>query len=188
MTEPLDSARMTGGGHTDADAVRASPHDVIVVLGCALATGGRPTRALRRRVSHAVGQWRRGAAPWLMLCGGVVRHPPTEAEAMAALAREAGVPAAALLLERRSCSTWENAACAKRLMREHGWTRALLVTDRVHLPRAVVTFRRAGVRVAASGAPGAWREEPPARAVRALAREAAALAWYAIRLTVARPR
>ena len=175
---------MSGSRHTGPDWA----HDVIVVLGCALAPGGRPTTALRRRVRHAVEQWRRGAAPCLMLCGGVVRHPPAEAEAMAALAREAGVPETALLLEQRSRSTWENAACAGRLMRERGWARALLVTDGIHLPRAVLTFRRAGVRVAASGAPGAWREEPAARAVRAVARETAALAWYGVRLALARPR
>lgn len=179
---------MTGIRHTGPDAARESPHDVIVVLGSALAPDGRPTAALRRRVGHAVAQWRRGAAPCLMLCGGVVRHPPTEAEAMAALAREAGVPETALLLERDSRSTWENAACAGRLMREQGWTRALLVTDRVHLPRARLTFRRAGVHVTGCGAPGAWREEPALHALRALAREVLALAWYGVRLTLARPR
>lgn len=172
-----------------APGVSASaPYHAIIVLGAALAADGRPTATLRRRVAHGVAAWRRGLAPHLMLCGGVKRHPPPEAEVMAGLARAAGVPESALVVERQSRSTLENAACAARLMAARGWTAALLVTDRLHLPRALLAFRHVGLDVAGSPVRDGWREAPPARAVGFACREAAALAWYGLRFAVRRLR
>jgi uncharacterized SAM-binding protein YcdF (DUF218 family) len=63
-----------------------------------------------------------------------------------ALAR--GVPEAALLVEPNSRDTVENAWEAARLLRPRGARLVLLVSDRAHLPRAALLFRRAGLRVA----------------------------------------
>ena len=63
------------------------------------------------------------------------------------LAREAGIPETALLLETESRNTFENAANAARLLRAAGKNRIVLVSDRLHLPRAARMFRQAGLDV-----------------------------------------
>jgi len=120
--------------------------DAIVVLGCQLVSGGRPSERLRRRVSLGVGLYRDGAAPLLLMSGGGA-GPATEASVMRDLAREAGVPEMAVLLETESRNTFENAAYTARVLRGMGKTRIILVSDRLHLPRAARLFRRAGLEV-----------------------------------------
>ncbi len=142
------------------------PHfDVIVVL-------GGPHGAMRQRTAHAVTLHRQGKAEFLLLSGGAARPRP-ECEVMHGLALAAGVPAACLVMERESQTTLENAARCREIMAGRGWTRALVVTDRLHLPRAVMSFRAFGLKVKGSGAPGS-RTDWPARTLY----EALGLIWY----------
>jgi uncharacterized SAM-binding protein YcdF (DUF218 family) len=127
--------------------------DAIVVLGCSLFPGGRPSERLRRRVALGVTLYREGAAPLLVMSGGGA-GAIAEATVMRDLAREAGVADAAVLLETDSRNTFENAANTARLLHRIGKSRIVLVSDRAHLPRASRMFRRAGLEVAgAAGVP-----------------------------------
>jgi uncharacterized SAM-binding protein YcdF (DUF218 family) len=120
--------------------LRASAADAIVVLGCR--SGGR----LARRVECGIGLYRAAVAPLLLLSGGGQGAEP-EAAIMHRQARAAGVPEAALLIEPRSRNTWENACESARLLRPRGLNRVVLVSDRAHLPRAVLLFRLAGLEI-----------------------------------------
>ena len=142
---------------------RARPAQAIVVLGARVIPGGVPGDSLRARTLHAVALYRRGLAPAILCTGGVGDFPPAEAQAAAALARQQGVPAAALFLESRSTSTWENALHAARICRAHGWRRVLLVSDPYHLFRARRDFERAGLSVHPSPAVGCERNRTPGR-------------------------
>lgn len=116
--------------------------DALVVPGCAVREDGTASNALRRRTLHAVELWHRGVAPRLVLTGGRGRFAPSEAEAAALIAREAGMPPGALLLETRSTTTAENAAFAALLDPEAaGWS-VLVVTDGYHAWRCRRLFRR----------------------------------------------
>lgn len=135
--------------------------DVIVVLGAAPLADGRPGPAMERRVARGVELYREGRAHELILSGGPVRHSEPEADIMARLARELGVPEARLLRERRSANTFENAVYTQLIMEERGFSRALVVTDSFHLPRALFIFRTLGMTVqgaaAGRGAEARWR-------------------------------
>src|SRR5439155_20409453 len=135
---------------------------------CRVDAAGLPSERLRRRVMLGVALYRDGAAPLLVLSGGGT-GPVAEAEAMRDLALAAGVPAAALLLERDSRDTPANAVNTARLLKAAGKSRIVLVTDRTHLPRAAVLFRRAGLEIV--GVAGV-----PARSIR----RALAAAFYEI--------
>jgi uncharacterized SAM-binding protein YcdF (DUF218 family) len=127
--------------------------DAIVVLGCQLFPGGRPSERMRRRVALGVGLYREGAAPFILMSGGG-NGAMAEAAIMRDLAREAGVPETALLLETESRNTFENAAYTAHLLHGIGKIRIVLVSDRAHLPRATRMFRRAGLEViGAAGVP-----------------------------------
>jgi uncharacterized SAM-binding protein YcdF (DUF218 family) len=107
------------------------------------------------RVDVGVRLFQAGAAPVLLLSGGGA-GPVPEAEMMRHMALVRGVPEAALLVEPRSPDTLGNARESARLLGECGGRSVLLVSDRVHLPRAALLFRLAGLRIA-----GWARPRPP---------------------------
>jgi uncharacterized SAM-binding protein YcdF (DUF218 family) len=147
----------------------------LVVLGARVAKDGRPSDALRHRAATAAALYHQGAAPRLLLCGGAIGGAPPEAEVALGVVTALGVPEAACILESRSRNTWENAQFAAPLLRAHAPGRALVVTDRHHLFRALRCFWAQGV--AADGAPSLRDGVPfvPRRRRAAWAREAAAL-------------
>jgi uncharacterized SAM-binding protein YcdF (DUF218 family) len=150
------------------------PYDAIVVAGCRVLPGGRPSRALARRAELALDLFRDGHAPRVVFTGGVGQHGPSEASVAAAHAVERGLPAHALLLEERSTSTRQNAEHAARLLGPGA--RVLVVTDAYHVFRARRVFARSFARAEAAGVPPV--EE--ALAV-ALPRELLAVMIYALR-------
>ncbi len=127
--------------------------DAVIVLGAAVVAPGVPGPALIRRLEHGVTTFRRTAAAYLVLSGGIVAHPPTEAEVMRRLALQRGVHEAALVLEDRARNTFENALYCGRIIRERGWQRLIVVTDGWHLPRALYVFRRLGLTTGGAGVP-----------------------------------
>jgi uncharacterized SAM-binding protein YcdF (DUF218 family) len=95
----------------------------------------------------------RGAdqGPVVVACGGRRWDGVSEADALAALLEEAGVPTEKIVRERESHDTFENAAEAAKIL---GDKPVVLVTCTWHLPRAKLLFERAGLRVVrTAGAP-----------------------------------
>ncbi|MBI5515174.1 MAG: YdcF family protein [Deltaproteobacteria bacterium] len=149
--------------------------DAAVVLGFALGPGGRALPSLVARVRHGAALWHRGLVRYVVLTGGPARPgEPTEASVAWRLAREAGVPESALLMEERSLSTGENFLEAMKVLEARGLRSALVVTEAFHLTRALDHARRVGLRAYGSPAPSeAWSD--PRRALWWLHREALAL-------------
>ncbi len=158
----------------------AARFDAIVVLGAVVDADGRASRRLQRRVLHGVERLRRGDAEVLVLTGGPSGGGPSEAEVMRELAVTAGLAPERLLTEPRARSTWDNARYTAELMAARGWSRALVVTDWLHLPRALFAFRSAGLRARGSGVRGSWRDERLTGRLGQMAYEASALIWYAL--------
>lgn len=125
----------------------------VVMLGAAVWPGGEPSPTLERRAGHAAHLFLHEQADFLVLCGGLGKHPPTEAEVAAEICTAKGVAHEALILEDRSTTTLENLENARNLLARHGCSRVWVVTDRYHLPRAVLTARILGLRAKGS-APG----------------------------------
>lgn len=126
--------------------------DAIVVLG-----GGSyewldhndigPEELVNSRLAAGARAWLAGRAPLVVLSGGGSRVGHTEALRMAKVIGRWGVPPTALLLEQRSRNTKGNALYTGQLMRERGLHRVLLVTSSLHMPRASLLFRNAGMQV-----------------------------------------
>jgi uncharacterized SAM-binding protein YcdF (DUF218 family) len=91
---------------------------------------------------------KQGRARWLVISGGSgdpFLPEASEAEFLAAFARQFGVDPGAILLEKGSRTTHENAVETARLLRDRGLLKFFLVTTAAHLPRAVGCFRQAGL-------------------------------------------
>ena len=99
-----------------------------------------------------------------------------------------GVPAQRILVESTSADTHEQALLVAPLLRERGVIQVVLVTSRVHMPRALGVFRAAGVQAVPAIAPDPFwsktafdRWRPTARGLgtlSALVHELAGVPYY----------
>lgn len=126
-------------------AADALPYPVGIVFGAGLRRDGRPSPILADRVRTAVDLYRSGKIHRLLLSGSVSAGYD-EPQAMRQLALELGVPDEDLLLDRGGSRTFETCRRAKV---EFGIQRAILVSQRFHLPRALAICH--GLQVEAVG-------------------------------------
>lgn len=157
-----------------------SPCDVIIVLGAAVWSGGQPSPALSQRMCHAIRTLHAEQGKTLLVTGGLGKNPPAEARLMRQLALDAGVPSSRVFVEDQGASTLESAMRCRQIMRQHGWSTALIVTDRIHLRRSLLTFRRLGIHATGSSPPGVPYSRKPWKRWRYRVREKLAFAWYLI--------
>jgi len=170
---------------TSQTKISSSAADVIIVLGAAVKSNGIPSNALLRRVQHAVTLWKAGAAPLLLMTGGIGRFLPSEAEMMRSIALEAGVPEESILLEPRGLSTLDSAQKCLQLLKNSNigslsQLKAIIVTDNWHMRRSLMTFRHVGL--SAQGNALSYQEQKLTfiRFLSYLIRETLALIWYRI--------
>ena len=150
----------------------ARPAEAIVVLGAAV-WGKGPSPVLRARLEHAVALYQRGLAPVLILTGG-----RSEAEVMARLAEERGVPREAMILETEARSTQESVRLTGRIMRERGIGSIIVVSSPFHMKRALRMYRDAGFVAYGSPAANDPAQADPVLRVRYTLRECAAFIAY----------
>lgn len=158
--------------------------DVALVLGAGVRPDGTPTPVLSERVRTGVMLYRRGAVRKLIMSGDNSRVEYDEVTAMKNLAVNMGVPAGDVLLDYAGFTTMNSCV---RLRKVFGQTRAVVVSQRFHLARAIHLCRFAeidtiGVSAAdprSSG--GRWqssiREVP-----------ASTLAWWSVHVFGAKPK
>lgn len=145
-----------------------------------------PEQLKGSRLAAGARAWHARRAPVVVLSG-----DGSEAPMMAAGVARLGVPASAVVLDDRSRSTRDNARFTAALAERRGMERILLVTSSLHMPRALESFRDAGLDAVPVPVPepavrNGWRDRwLPSR--RALWRSGRALKEYialaAIRLT-----
>ncbi len=116
--------------------------DAIIVLGSPADSDGNPTPVQLSRVAEAVREYERGVAPRLILSGGSTDHGYVEAQVMARAAEALGVPASSIFPEPEALDTIHNACNSTRIMKDHGWRSAEVVSSPSHLPRAGLIFSR----------------------------------------------
>jgi uncharacterized SAM-binding protein YcdF (DUF218 family) len=103
------------------------------------------------RAVQAFRLYRSGRVRHILITGGNLPwslDSVPEAQHIAGLLREWGIPDQAIITESKSRNTWENATNSRPIWEDHGFKTGLLVTSATHMPRALAVFRRAGFRVA----------------------------------------
>lgn len=141
------AAQIIRTGHRTPDG----PADAAIVLGAAI-SGDQPSPVFAARVDHGVTLYRAGKVRRLIFTGGYgdgLQH--AESTVARAYAVRHGVPAAAILVETRSRTTGENLDEAAALLRANGLRSALIVSDPLHLHRALRMAADKGID--ARGAP-----------------------------------
>lgn len=118
------------------------PADAIIVLGAAQ-YNGRPSPVLRARLDHAIGLYREGYAPIVVVTGGVGRGDTTS-EAIVGqrylVAHE--VPEEDVVVQAFGRSTRTSMTAVGEWLRERRLRRVLLVSDPFHMFRLRLEARR----------------------------------------------
>lgn len=131
----------------------AQPADVAIVLGAA-AYHMRPSPVLEERINHALNLYRNGLVSRLLFTGGYGPGAPmAESEVARRFAVAQGVNPDHILIETASHSTSGNIGEAIRLMDRYHLSSAVLVSDPLHMLRAVSMMRDRGVPVYSSPTP-----------------------------------
>lgn len=94
------------------------------------------------RIDRAAALYFAGRAPKILVAGGAYEGRVSEAQGMAKVLRQKGVPEQDIVQEKESRNTYENALFTERLLKNHPHSRLLLVTSALHMPRAQATFKQ----------------------------------------------
>ena len=136
------------------DRDQAAPADAIIVLGAA-AYDAKPSPVFEERIRHGLDLYRQGYAPKLIFTGGfggaTARFSESQVARRYALKQE--IPEQDILIETRSRTTRQNLIEAKRLMDARGLQRVILVSDPLHMARALRLSKELGINALASSTP-----------------------------------
>ena len=131
----------------------AAKADAIVVLGAA-AYDAQPSPVFTERIRHGLDLYRRGYADRLIFTGGYGSGARfSESQVARRFALREGVPAKAILIETLSQTTFENLKQARELMVEHRLHRIVVVSDPLHMARALRLCRELGIDALGSPTP-----------------------------------
>jgi uncharacterized SAM-binding protein YcdF (DUF218 family) len=122
----------------------------IVVLGAAQ-YNGKPSPVLRARLDHALGLYREGLAPEMVVTGGI---GDGDRVSEATVARQYllanGVPATAIVVRPEGRSTRASMVSVAEWARSRGVSRVILVSDPFHMLRLRLEGKATGIDVATS--------------------------------------
>jgi uncharacterized SAM-binding protein YcdF (DUF218 family) len=139
--------------YTYADNVANVQADAAIVLGAAL-WGKDLSPVFRERVNHAIQLYRSRKVRKLIFTGAQgSQNEPSESAAARRYAVENGVPIEDILIEESSHTTYENLFYAKQVADAHGLKKVLIVSDPLHMKRAVVMAKDLGLEAYPSPTP-----------------------------------
>ena len=139
--------------------------DVAVVLGASVYDNS-PSPVFSKRIDHAVDLYNEGYVDAIIMTGGTGEgNIRSEADIAREYAEEKGVPAEAIYTEERSTVTSENLENAKAVMAENGMDTALVVSDPLHMKRAMLYAKDLGMEAYSSPTPTtlyrSWKTKLP---------------------------
>jgi len=108
--------------------------------------GERPSPVFEERIKHAVNLYTVGEASIIIFTGGIGEGDRiAESEVAKEYAVQLGVPDEDIYCETHSRITYENLEGAKEILDRQGLTKALIVSDPLHMRRAVTIARDLGI-------------------------------------------
>lgn len=156
---------------------QARPSDCIIVLGAAIA-GTEPSPVFAERIRHAVYLYKQGFAKQLIFTGGIGQGQHySESRIARHFAQQLAIPNTAILIEEHSRTTQENLVEAAKLMHAHGLTSAIIVSDPLHMKRALLMAHDQAISAVSSPTPSSQYRSWPKR-LKFLGRELYFIHYY----------
>ena len=127
--------------------------DAAIVLG-ASTWNGKPSPIFEERIRHGIDLYKSGRVKKLLFSGGVGEGEPVSlAEAGKKVAIAQGVKESDILIEPWSRKTVENLVYSKEVAEEHGLDAFLIVSDPLHMKRAMTVAKGKGLDALPSSTP-----------------------------------
>ena len=127
--------------------------DVAIVLGAAT-SGEEVSPVYCERINHGIWLYENGYVDYLILTGGVGEgNEKSDAYVAKQYAIEKGVPEQAILIEEQSTITEENLEYAKTIMDAHAMGTAIIISDPLHMKRAMLMANDYGITAYSSPTP-----------------------------------
>ena len=127
--------------------------DVAVILGAA-AYNGEVSPVYRERIDHGITLYEEGYVDRLIVTGGTAdQGEESDASAAKKYLLSQGIPEEAVLIEDQSSITQENLENSKAIMEENGYETAIIVSDPLHMKRAMLLAEDAGITAYSSPTP-----------------------------------
>ena len=145
----LLASRIYSFGNTRSD----ESADAAIVLGAAVWSSG-VSPVFRERINHGIELYKKGKVRKLIFTGGQGNPgEPTESSAARDYALQSGVPLQDILIEQKSHTTYENILYAKQVADGNGIKKVLIVSDPLHMKRAVLMAQDVGFEAEPSPTP-----------------------------------
>ncbi len=152
--------------------------DVAVVLGAAVWTD-RPSPVFAERINHAIQLYNEGKIQHIIFTGGVGQPgEAAESEVARDYAVARGVPEKNISCDTASTITWENLVEAKKLLQQRDAGPILIVSDPLHMRRAMLMAHDVGMDNASPSPTPTTRYTGAASQLRFLIRETYYYALY----------
>lgn len=136
---------VAGSIYAYAQRVDPLPADAGIVLGASV-WNDRPSPVFEQRIRHALELYRRGQIGAIIFTGGLGPGDAlSEAEAARAYALREGLPDERLFVESVSTNTYQNLQQAGQIAAQQGFGRVLVISDPLHMKRAVAMARDLGL-------------------------------------------
>lgn len=127
--------------------------DCIIVLGAAV-EGENPSPVFAERIRHGIDLYESGYAPKLIFTGGYGEGQKfSESGVGMSVAKQRGVSADDIYIEEKSRTTQQNIAEAEALMKIHDLKSAIIVSDPLHMKRAMMMADDLGIAAVSSPTP-----------------------------------
>ena len=123
-------------------------YDCIIVLGAGI-WGDRPSPMLQDRLDEAIKLYEEGIAPKLIMSGDNGREGYDEVNVMKDYAINKGIPSEDIFMDHAGFSTYESIYRAKEVFKVE---KAIIVTQKYHLYRALHIGNKLGINVTGVGA------------------------------------
>lgn len=123
--------------------------DCILIFGAGVWENGVPSPILADRLDEGARLYKKGAADRILVSGDHGRAEYDEVNAMKRYLVNAGVPSEHIFMDHAGFSTYESVVRAKEVF---GVRKAILVTQKYHLYRALYIAEHTGVEAIGSGA------------------------------------
>lgn len=127
--------------------------DVAIVLGAAT-SDGEVSPVYRERLNHGISLYQQGLVDKIIVTGGQAEgNEQSDAYRAKQYVMSQGIPEEDILTEDKSTITQENLENAKVLMDEAGYQTAVIVSDPLHMKRAMLLAGDAGIEAYSSPTP-----------------------------------
>lgn len=119
--------------------------DVAVILGSKVNPDGTVSDRLAARLNKGVALYQEGKTKHIIVSGGTDQTGNNEAVVMKQYLVTKGIPENAILEDKQGINTWATARNSARLMHQHHFHSALIVSQYFHLTRSRLAFKRCNI-------------------------------------------